>query len=220
MKLSSETVEVLKNFSTINQNLLIKEGSDIATMSAMKNIVAKATVTEKFPREFAIYDLNEFLALLSLYESPDLDFQDKRVVLSENGRSSRYYYANKNNVTTPQKDITMPDCEVKFAITDKILADIQRGASIIGAPDLVLEDSKLKATNRKSDEANDYEMPVDIETVDATYQFWFKVDNLKIMPGSYDVQISSKNISYFKNSKIAIEYFIALEPSSKFTPNV
>jgi len=218
MKLSSETIEVLKNFSTINQNLVIKAGSDISTMSAMKNIVAKATVKENFPKEFAIYDLNEFLALLSLYDSPDLDFQEKRVIMTENGRRSQYWYADATIVTTPKKEISMPSNEVEFSLTDKTLADIQRGASIIGAPDMSLENGTLKATNKKNDEANDYEIPVDIKPTDATYQFWFKVDNLKLMPGAYDVTCSAKNISHFKNVKMAIEYYIALEPASTYTP--
>ena len=218
MKLSNGTINVLKNFSTINQNLVIKEGSDISTMSAMKNIVAKAKVEEDFTKEFAIYDLNEFLSALSLFGTPDLDFQDDYVVITEEGsaKSLKYWYSDPSVVTTPTKDITMPSNEVQFDFSSDSLAEITKAASVIGAPDMVLEKGKLRVTDKKNTTANDYATELDVPDSDVDYKFWFKVENLKLLPGSYSVEVSSKNISRFSNSNVDIEYFIALEPESSY----
>ena len=218
MKLSNETVSVLKNFSTINQNLVIKSGSTITTMSAMKNIVAKADVKEDFPQDFAIYDLNEFLSVITFFENPELEFKDNFVVVTEEGISerARYFFSDPSVVTTPTKPITMPECEVKLNLSSDILDRITRGASIIGAPDLALESGTLKATDKKNETANDFQMDIEVESDSNDYKFWFKVENLKLIPDSYDVQISSKSISHFKNSKGDVEYFIALEPESTY----
>ena len=227
MKLSNETVTVLKNFSTINQNLVIKSGNSISTMSAMKNIVAKAKVSETFPRDFAIYDLNEFLAALSLFDKPDLDFKEDFVVVTENGsaaKSLKYWYSDPSVVTTPSKEVTMPSCEVSFSLSSNILSDVQKAAAVIGVPDMVLEAMSvgkaiLKVTDKKNSTANDYAVGIDVTNEDGKdlpYKFWFKVENLKLLSGTYNVGVSSKNISYFKNTKVDIEYWIALEPESKY----
>ena len=227
MKLSNETVTVLKNFSTINQNLVIKSGNSISTMSAMKNIVAKAKVSEAFPRDFAIYDLDEFLAALSLFDNPDLDFKEDFVVVTENGSATKflkYWYSDPSVVTTPSKEVTMPSCEVSFSLSSNILSDVQKAAAVIGVPDMVLEAMSvgkaiLKVTDKKNDTANDYAVGIDVTNEDGKdlpYKFWFKVENLKLLSGTYNVGVSSKNISYFKNTNVDIEYWIALEPESKY----
>ena len=226
MKLSNETVAVLKNFATINQNLVIKPGNSINTMSAMKNIVAKATVTEDFPQAFAIYDLNEFLSALSLFDNPDLDFKEDFVVMTEDGSSSKtlkYWYSDPSVVTTLTKEITMPSCEVSFSLSNDILSDIQKAAAVIGVPDMVLTNDRiggadLRVTDKKNDNANSYSIGFDTnsDNKDVNYKFWFKVENLRLLPGSYDVKISSKKISYFKNTNVDVEYFIALEPESVY----
>ena len=228
MKLSNDTVTVLKNFSTINQNLVINPGKNISTMSAMKNIVAKATVTEDFPQAFAIYDLNEFLSALSLFENPDLDFKEDFVVMTETGskgKSLKYWYSDPSVVTTPAKEITMPSSEVTFTFSSDLLSDVTKAAAVIGAPDKVLEGidiarAILKVTDKKNDTANNYAVGVDVNHEDSaklvSYKFWFKVENLRLLPGSYDVKVSSKKISYFKNTNVDVEYFIALEPESTY----
>ena len=238
MKLSDTTISVLKNYSTINQNLMIKAGSNLSTMSAMKNIVASAEVSETFERDVAIYDLNEFLATLSLFNNPDLDFQDDYVVLSEegSGRKARYWYSDPSVVTTLTKEITMPDPDITFSLSSEELSDVTKAAAVIGAPDMCLDPSGLKVTDKKNDTANDYSLPIVQEFAGERtglvlgssdpvkdYKFWFKVENLKILPGTYDVSVSSKNISKFSHTNgVNIEYFIALEPESKysFTPYV
>lgn len=218
MKLSNETVSVLKNFSTINQNLVIKSGNKIATMSAMKNIVAKAEVLEEFPQEFAIYDLNEFLSAISLFSKPELEFENDFVMITEEGTSTslKYWYSDPSVVTTPTKDITMPECEVKFNLSSDTLSTVTKAAAVIGAPDMALESGSLKVTDKKNDTANNYALDLDVDSQSDDYKFWFKVENLKLIQGSYDVQVSSKNISHFKNSTGNVEYFIALEPESAY----
>ena len=192
MNLSNVTVSVLKNFATINQNLVIKEGSNISTMSAMKNIIASAEVKESFPLDFAIYDLNEFLAALSLFEKPDLDFHKDFVVMTESGstgKSLKYWYSDPSVVTTPTKEISMPESEVSFTLENDMLINVQKAAAVIGAPDMVLEGMD---------------------------KFWFKVENLRLLSGSYGVEVSSKNISRFVNTNVDIQYWIALEPESSY----
>ena len=227
MNLNNETVSVLKNFSTINQNLVIKSGSNISTMSAMKNIIASAKVKENFPVDFAIYDLNEFLAALSLFEKPDLDFHDDFVVITENGSTGKflkYWYSDPSVVTSPTKEITMPECEVSFNLENNMLVNVQKAAAVIGAPDMALEamsvgKALLKVTDKKNSTANDYAVGVDVNNEDGKdlpYKFWFKVENLKLLSGSYNVAVSSKNISHFVNSNVDINYWIALEPESKY----
>ena len=227
MNLSNETVSVLKNFATINQNLVIKSGSNISTMSAMKNIVASAEVKEDFPIEFAIYDLNEFLASISLFEKPSLDFKDDFVVITEDGSTSKvlkYWYSDPSVVTTVTKEITMPECEVNFSFENNLLSNVQKAAAVIGVPDMVLEGmdsgiALLKVTDKKNATANDYAVKVNVNNEDGKnlpYKFWFKVENLKLLSGTYDVAISSKNISHFVNTNVDIQYWIALEPESKY----
>ena len=227
MNLSNETVSVLKNFATINQNLVIKSGNNISTMSAMKNIVASAEVKETFPTEFAIYDLNEFLAALSLFEKPSLDFKDDFVVMTEDGSTSKalkYWYSDPSVVTTVTKEITMPECEVSFSLENGLLSNVQKAAAVIGVPDMVLEGmdsgiALLKVTDKKNATANDYAVKIDVNNQDGKnlpYKFWFKVENLKLLSGTYDVSISSKNISHFVNGNVDIKYWIALEPESKY----
>jgi len=218
MKLTSNTISILKNFSTINQNLMVKTGNTLSTMSAMKNIVAQAEVTDGFPQEFAIYDLNEFLSALSLFEEPELNFQDQYVTITQEGsrKNLKYWFSDPEVVTKPSKAIVMPSTEVTFNLSSDTLNEIQKAAAVIGAPDMALVNGSLMVTDKKNDTANAYETGLDAKETDADYKFWFKVENLKLMSGSYDVEVSSKNISHFTNSAVGVEYWIALEPESKY----
>ena len=190
----------------------------------MKNIVAKAEVDEDFPREIAIYDLNEFLAALSLFTNPVLDFSENYVMITEEGKtgnSLKYFYSDPSVVTTPSSEITMPKTEVNFSLDSSDLSKVQRAASVIGSPDLVLEKngvgSYLTVKDKKNDTANNYSLDVDVEG-QGDYNFYFKVENLKLMPLTYDVKVSSKNISHFKSqTSNAVEYWIALEPESSYS---
>ena len=219
MKLTSKTISILKNFSTINQNLMVKTGNTLSTMSAMKNIVAQAEVTEKFPQEFAIYDLNEFLSALSLFEEPELNFQDQYVTITQSSsrKSLKYWFSDPEVVTTPSKAISMPSKEVTFKLSSDSLNEIQKAAAVIGAPDMALANGMIMVTDKKNDTANAYEDDVDVNETEADYKFWFKTENLKLIDGSYDVEVSSKSISHFTNSAVGVEYWIALEPESTYS---
>ena len=223
MKLSEHTVDVLKNFATINQNLVIKEGSTLTTMSAMKNIVAKAEVEESFDKEVAIYDLNEFLASISLFTSPILEFDEGFVTIKEENNpknSLKYFYSDPSVVTSPNKTITMPSKEVSFKLNGENLNKLKRAAGVIQAPDLVLEkkntDVFLTVKDKKNDTANTFSIDVDTVADGSDFKFFFKVENLKLMDGDYDVDISSKNISHLASSNKDVEYWVALEPESSY----
>ena len=222
MKLSTETISVLKNFSTINANLMVKAGSSLSTMSAMKNIVAKAEVTEEFLSDFAIYDLNEFLSALSLFGRPDLEFNNDFVIITEEGtsKSLKYWFSDPSVVTTPSKEISMPSTELTFNLSSDTLNEITKAAAVIGVPDMALAGGKLMVTDKKNSTANAFETSLDVGDVEADYKFWFKVENLKLIPGAYDVEVSSKKISHFTNTKLGVQYWIALEPESSYTVSV
>ena len=224
MKLSEHTISVLKNFASINQNLVIKEGSELQTMSAMKNIVARSGVEENFPKEMAIYDLNEFLAALSLFSSPVLEFDDQYVTIKEESNptnSLKYFYSDPSVVQSPSKTITMPSEDITFELSSGDLSKMKRASAVIGAPDMVLENtdepfkSILNAIDKKNDTANNYSLDISTNG-DGQFKFYFKVENLKLMDGSYDVSVSSRNISNFKSKNSDVEYWIALEPESTY----
>jgi len=226
MKLSNETLELLKNFSTINQNLLIKAGNTISTMSAMKNIVAKADVAETFTQEVAIYDLNEFLSAVSLFKNPNFDFQSDWVNITEEGSGStslKYYYSDPSVVTSPSKDINMPDSDVAFVLDSSVLDGIKRASAVIGAPDLSLSKGNgcgprtaLTAKDKKNATANNYSVEVDAQSSATAFNLFFKTENMKLVSDSYDVAISSKLISQFTSKNKNVTYWIALEPESTY----
>ena len=220
MQLNKVTHDILKNFSEINTNILIKPGSELNTISTMRNIFAKATITETFDNEFGIYDLNEFLSVVSSLDKPSLTLQDKYMTISTEGSKSKakYFYSDPSVIVSTQKDVTMPESDVTFTLTESNLAQLQKMAAILKAPDLALIGTKggdvvLKVCDKKNDTSNKFDIVVG-ENATADYTFYFKVENLKMMAGDYDVAVSSKSISHFKNTKLPIEYWIALEPDS------
>ena len=223
MKLSDQTLEVLKNFSDINTNILVKPGSELSTISTMKNILAKATITESFDKQFAVYDLSELLGIVSAIEKPDVDISNEKfMTIGSTGSKSKakYYYSDESVVTSPQKDVVMPDADVNFQLKDEILSKLLKMAAIMKLPDLSLvgvkgQDVILKVHDKKNS-ANSYEEFVGTEA-SADFTFNIKIENLKIIPGDYDVAVSSKSISHFKNKVKPIEYWIALEPDSKIS---
>ena len=215
MKLSNDTREVLKNYSTINANLLVTSGNQIATMSQMKNIVSKATLPDIFESEFAIYDLNEFLSAMSLFDDPELDFGDSSVKISQGGQSLNYFYSDPTVVTTPKSDITMPDPDAIFTLKQSVFNQVLKASSVLGVPDMVLDVNEtgqmnLRVSDRKNDTSNSFSVEVG-EGGTPNQKFFFKVENLKLLSGDYEVKVSSKGISNFKNVNKDVEYFIALE---------
>jgi len=215
MKLSTDTREVLKNYSTINSNLLVSAGNQIATMSQMKNIVSKATLPDTFETEFAIYDLNEFLSAMSLFDDPELDFGDSSVKISQGGQSLNYFYSDPTVVTTPKSDIGMPEPDATFTLKQSVFNQVLKASSVLGVPDMVLDVNEtgqmnLRVSDRKNDTSNSFSVEVG-EGGTPNQKFFFKVENLKLLSGDYEVKVSSKGISNFKNVNKDVEYFIALE---------
>ena len=222
MKISNKTLDVLKNFSEINQSILIKKGKKLKTVSTLKNILAHAEVEEDFPQDFAIYQLNEFIGVLTTMNNPDLTFNDKHVKLSqENGACTKYFYAEPSVVVAPEKDINMPSEDINFSLSEKQYNDLLKMSSILQLNDILVKGCTksnkifLAVTNKKNDTSNDYSLEVG-EGVGEPFKMYFKTENLKMVAGDYDVNISSKGISHFKNKNSSLEYWIALEPDSKY----
>ena len=220
MKLSDKTLTLLKNFSSINQSILFKEGNSLRTISVMKNILAEATIEEELPKDFGIYDLNQFLNGLNLHQNAELDFQNDGYVVIKEGKSrSKYFFADPNVIITPpEKDIVLPSEDVCFLLDTKELDKLLKAASVYQLPDLSVVGEagvvKLVVRDKKNDTSNDFSVVVG-ET-DDTFSFNFKVENIKILPGSYEVVISRKLLSRFKNTGFDVTYHIALEPDSTF----
>ena len=220
MKLSDATKEILKNFSEINPNLMITPGNQIKTISTMKNILATAGVEENFPQEIAIYDLSEFLGMLSLFNKPVFDFDEKLMTINEEGTStkSKYFFADPSILTTPQKDVKMPNTEVEFTLTETDLTKVKKAASMLQLPDIAIKslgtDIMMSAIDKKNDTANTYD--VKVGETDKKFEFHFKTEHFKMLPGDYNVYISSKLISNFRHKTKTIQYWIALENTSKY----
>ena len=220
MKLSDNTLTILKNFAGINNSILVKQGNKLRTISVAKNILAEADITEEFPRDFAIYDLNQFLNGLSLHNDPDLDFkEDSYLSIKEGKRRVKYFFADPNVIISPpDKDIQLPSQDVCFQLDSTSLEKLVKAAAVYQLPDLSAIGEagvvKLVVRDKKNDTSNEYAIVVG-ET-DDEFVFNFKVENIKIIPGAYDVVVSSKLLSQFTNTKYNLTYYIALEPDSTF----
>lgn len=218
MQLSKETLAVFKNFAGINSNLTIKPGSKLMTISTGNNIIAEAVVAEQFPIEFGIYDLNEFLGAMSLFESPELDFQEKYVTIKEGKNGVRYFAANQS-VLTPMRNIKQfPDPEIEFDLSSQMLSQIQRVASILKVNDFsVVGDGSTITINvgdKSNPTGNTYNSEIGV--TDKTFKVNFKVENLKMLAGDYNVAIGAKKISRFKAVNQELTYYVAIELDSTF----
>ena len=223
MKLSDKTLLLLKNFKDINQSILFKKGSKLRTISVMKNILAEATIDEELPKDFGIYDLSQFLNGLELHKPhiPELDFGDDNsyVVIKEGRMRSKYFFADANVIITPpDKEVTLPTEDVSFELSTSQLDKLLKAASIYQLPDLAVVGGdgvvKVLVRDKKNETSNDFSIIVG-ET-DTTFSFNFKVENIKILPGNYEVVCSKNNLSRFTSKNQDLTYFIALEPDSTF----
>ena len=220
MKLSEKTLTLLKNFSNINQSILFKKGSSLRTISVMKNILAEATIDEDLPTDFGIYDLGQFLNGLTLHNRPELDFQNDGFVYIKEGRMrSKYFFADpKVIVTPPDKELELPSEDVSFTLSTDQLDKLIKAAGIYQLPDLAVVGKngvvKILVRDKKNDTSNDFAITVG-DTND-TFSFNFKVENIKILPGTYDVVVSKKLLSRFTCQNYNLKYYIALEPDSTF----
>ena len=220
MKLSDNTLSVLKNFSTINQSILFKQGTKLRTISVMKNILAEVQLKEELPKDFGIYDLNQFLNGMGLHQSPELDFNnDGYVVIKEGKMRSKYFFADPQVIVTPpEKTIELPTEDVSFTLSTDQLDKLLKAAAIYQLQDLSVIGGdgvvKILVRDKKNDTSNDFSIVVG-ET-DSTFSFNFKVENIKILPGTYDVVVSKKLLSRFVSKNQDLTYYIALEPDSSF----
>jgi hypothetical protein len=220
MKLSDRTLNLLKNFSSINQSILFKEGTKLRTISVMKNILAEANISEDIPRDFGIYDLNQFLNGLNLHQNAELDFQNDGYVVIKEGRSrSKYFFADPNVIVTPpEKSISLPTEDVCFTLDTNQLDKLLKAAAVYQLPDLSAVGEagvvKLVVRDKKNETSNDFS--VIVGETESEFSFNFKVENIKIIPGSYEVVVSKKLLSRFKSTQYDLTYYIALEPDSTF----
>ena len=220
MKLSDQTLTILKNFAGINNSILVKKGLQLRTISVAKNILAEARIEEEFPRDFAIYDLNQFLNGLGLHQDPELDFKEESYLdIREGKRRVKYFFADPAVIISPpEKNIDLPSEDVHFQLDSITLEKLLKAAAVYQLPDLSAVGEagvvKLVVRDKKNDTSNEFAIVVG-ET-DKEFVFNFKVENIKIIPGAYNVVVSQKLLSKFTNESLDLKYFIALEPDSTF----
>ena len=220
MKLSQRTNEVLKNFSGINNGLVFNEGDVLRTMTSGKTLIAKAKVTDQFPRKFAIYDLNQFLASVSLLDDPEFDFGESSLTAKNGAGQIQYFYADPSMITTPpEKDLSLPSVEVQFKLEAKNLKSVLQAANVLGLPEIVVEGNgstiSVGAKNTKNATSNGFSYEVGETT--KTFKTIYKVENLKLILTDYLVSVSEKGITHFANEDDTIEYWVANEVGSTFS---
>jgi len=225
MNVTDQTITVLKNFATINPNLVFKPGNVVKTISEAKNILASVTITEDIPQEFGIYDLNEFLNVIGMFEEPVLLFNESgksaKIADAKKKQSVNYFFSDHSILTYPQKDVNMPSVDVKFTLSQEQMTQLKRAASTLGVSDVVISNDGGKTTIKVTDTAdvtsNSYELEVaDVEVANGTFTAIFNINNMKFVPGEYEIELCDKMISHFTNKTLPVEYWVALEKSSKF----
>ena len=220
MKISQRTFQVLKNFSSINPTLNVTAGSVIRTVSQNKTVLAEAAVQEEFPMDFAIYDLSEMLGVVSLFDEPEFEFDSHYVQISDSASaSSDYFYADKSMVTVPPTGgIELPDEPVKFLLGEKVLKGLLQAASVMGLPEVIVqgdgENIKVLATNSKN--TTSHQFSYEVGKTSDHFKMVFKVENLKLIAGTYDVSISSSRIAKFILQDQTLSYWIATEGTSTY----
>ena len=223
MKLSKHTLSMLKNFSDINMSIEIKEGNILRTVSVQKNILAQAELEDSFPQDFAIYELNRFLGAVSLFDDPEFTFNGKSTNIGTTKHSVDYVYCDPSMIVTPpENNITFPDPEVKFTLSQDALSQIMKASNVLGTPEIAIEGGphpndgiRLKALDVNNDSTDTFKVVLD-EKSGNTFRFVFKTENMKMIPGNYDVEISSKGISHWLLQGQKYEMWIATESTSSF----
>ena len=221
MKISDNTISILRNFSDINANILFKPGKTLNTVSTMKNIMAKADVEEQFETEFGVYDLPEFLRAIDSFQTPVLKFngtanlkiQDEKSTLS-----ARYAFADKSTLRYPSKQISMPDKTVTFSLKNSDYESVKKLYTNLSLPDIAFkgENGKIKLVALDKKNSNSNESSVVVGETDLEFTAYIKAENMKIIPGDYDVALSKAKIAHFINKKVKVQYWIALEADSTF----
>jgi len=222
--ISKDTLDVLKNFSSINSNILVKEGNILTTISPVKNVMAEAEISETFDQEFGIWDLNKFLGTVSLFENPEFSFNEKSVNITsqKNSSSVRYYYSEPSLLTTVNKKINMPESVVDCVLTQSHFNDVLKAASVLQVNDIAIRSNgdtiELVALDKKDASSNNYSIEVGTLPHDNhDFVFYFKAENLKMLPGDYNVSITEKIVSQFVHTSRNLTYWVALESDSTHT---
>jgi len=221
MELSSQTLQVLNNFASVNSNIVIHTGNVLRTVSESKTILARAEIDEEFPSGFGIYDLNEFLSALSLVESPRITFDENNMDISDgSGRSSlKYFYSDPSILTTTSNEIVMPEADVTFRLDRETMNKIKKAASVLGHTEVSVQNDDgvivLAVANNEDASSNEIKIAVDGEASSDDFKYIFSIANLKMIEGDYDVSLSSKLISHFVNTESNVEYWVALQKTSK-----
>lgn len=218
MKLDQRTLQILKNFSSINQSILFRSGNVQKTITTTKTILAKATLQQEFPSSFAIYDLNRFLAVLSLFDDADLEIGDKSLVIKSGRKKVNYVFADPNTIVAPKddKEINFPSADVSFELTNEVLTDITKALGVLRQPEIAIVGNgntiSIQTINSKDPTSDVYS--VEVGETNKDFNFIFKAENLRLLPDTYSVDIASAGISRFQSKDV--EYFIAIEANSKF----
>ena len=217
MKISTNTVNVLKNFAKINPSILIQEGNTLKTMSPSKTIMAKAKIDTEFPKRFAIYNLDRFISTGSLFTDPNFDFGERTVTIKEGARKIDYVYADENTISKmPDREINLPSIDVTVTLTNANLKEVEKAGGVLGLPEILIVgdgvDVYLQAADSKNPSGDVFSVKIGDTT--KTFKAIFKTENIKIIPGDYEVNISSRGISHFSGKDA--EYWIAVEQSSTF----
>ena len=216
MRLSEQTVSLLKNFASINQNLQFKTGNKLQTISPQKNILVNAEIPESFPSDFAVYDLNKFLGVLSLFQDPILEIGEKRMNV---GGKVNYVFADPTMILVPpDKELAFPEPEVSFTLTNADFTQVIKAASLLGLPHICVvgngTEITLEATDVNNSASDDYK--TEVGTTNETFNLVFKIENLKLYTGDYNVELTSQGISKFSHTSSNLQYFIATESDSSF----
>lgn len=217
MKISTNTVNILKNFAKINPSILIQEGNTLKTMSPSKTIMAKAKIDGEFPKRFAIYNLDRFISTASLFTDPNFDFGERTVTIKEGDRKIDYVYADENTINKmPDREINLPSIDVTVTLTNASLKEVEKAGGVLGLPEILIVGDGLNVYLQAADSKNPSGdvFSVKIGDTSKTFKAIFKTENIKILPGDYEVSISSRGISHFSGKEA--EYWIAVEQSSTF----
>ena len=218
--LSRKTLDVLKNFSTINSSIVFRKGSTVRTISNAENILAKFTGEEVFPVDFAIYDLSQFLSGISLFSDPQLEFDNENFVSIRGGRQSARYFFSDPEITlksAPEKNVKFPGSDLQFNLTCEDLIALQKASAVYSLPDLTFQsieghdEIKLILRDKENDTSNTYDITVAGSTT-GTYSLDLKIENIRLLPGDYTVKVSQHLISEWTNVNTDLTYYIALEP--------
>lgn len=215
MKISKKTLAILKNFSTINQSIVISAGNKLQTISNVKDVFGLADIEENFESRFAIYDLNEFLGVVSLFEDPEYSFNDNSVAITEGNLEQTYYFADESVITQPPENgITLPSVEVTFNLTREQLQSLVKAAAINSATDLTFTNGNVKVHNKSVPTSNSFVIQ-NVGNSEAEYSLSISVDKLKMVADDYVIDVCAKGLAHFKGTQ-GIEYFVALQPDSKY----